>query len=111
MDSIKRKNENLSKLLDSPGASKPKKTFNQCDSINLLERGLIPLQTNFKEYNKYDNNLLSCMALHIKHLHSTISCKQGFHTLLQYAPSFAINTRESWKSLTQWSTYYLYKQR
>lgn len=108
MDSIKKKNGNLSKLLNNPEASKPKKT---CDSINLLERGLIPLQTNFKEYNKYDNNLLSCMALDIKHLHSTISCKQGFHTLLQYAPSFAINTRESWKSLTQWSTYYLYKQR
>ena len=108
MDGIKKKNENLSKLSNSPEASKPKKIY---DSINFLERGLIPLQTNFREYNKYDTNLLSCMALDIKHLHSTISYKQGFHTLLQYAPSFAINTRESWTSLTQWSTYYLYKQR
>ena len=103
VDSIKGKNENLPKELNGPEVSISNKTY---DSIKLLELGLMQLQLNLEDYEKYDVNLLSSMALDIEHLHSTVNYKQCFQTMLQYARSFTSSIKESLKSLTQWSTYY-----
>ena len=103
VDSIKEENENLPKVLNGPEGSISNKTY---DSIKLLEWGLIQLQSNLEDYEKYDVNLLSSMALDIDHLHSTVNYKQAFQTMLQYGRSFASSIKESLKSLTHWSTYY-----
>ena len=51
------------------------------DSVKLLEWGLMRLQSNLEDYEKYDVNLLSSMTLDIKHLPSTVNYKQGFQTI------------------------------
>ena len=76
------------------------------DSIKLLEWGLMQLQSNFEYYEKYDVNLLSSMTLYIESFNSTVNYKQDFQTVLKYTRSFVSRTKESLKSLTQWSTYY-----
>ena len=103
MESIIEKNENLPKIINGPEGSISNKSY---DSIKLLEWGLMQLQPNLEDYEKYGVNLRSSVKLDIEHLHSTINYKQGFQTMVQYARSFASSIIESLKSLTQWSTYY-----
>ena len=88
-------------MLNGPESSISNKTY---DSTKLLEWGLMQLQSNLKDHEKYDFSLLSSMALNIEHLHSAVDYKQGFQTVLQYARSFESSVKESVKSLTQWST-------
>ena len=76
------------------------------DSIKLLEWGLMQLQSNFEYYEKYDVNLLSSMTSYIESFNSTVNYKQDFQTVLKYTRSFVSRTKESLKSLTQWSAYY-----
>ena len=64
------------------------------------------LQSNLEDYERYDVNLLSFMALDIENLHSRVNFKQGFQTMLQCPRSFASSINENLKYLTQWSTYY-----
>ena len=55
--------------------------------------GLMQLQSNLDDYEKYDVNLLSSVTF--EHLHSTVNYKHGFQTMLQYARSFASNIKEA----------------
>ena len=44
--------------------------------------GLMQLQSNLEDYEKYDVNLLNSMTLDIEYLHSTVNYKQDFQTML-----------------------------
>ena len=59
------------------------------------------LQSNLEDYERYDVNLLSFMALDIENLHSRVNFKQGFQTMLQCPRSFASSINENLKYLTQ----------
>ena len=55
MDNIKEKNRKFTKNLNGPEGSISNKTY---DSIKLLEWGLMQLQSDLEDYEKYDVNIL-----------------------------------------------------
>ena len=76
------------------------------ESVFMLETGLKQLKENLDWFGYKNVNLLSCMALDIEHLHSTVNYKHGMQTMLQYAISFTSSIEECVKSLRRWSAYY-----
>ena len=75
-------------------------------SINMLLWGLKKLKENCESFSYNEVNLLSCMALSVKNLHSAVNRKQGTQTLVSYAQNFATTIKESIKAVTKWSVHY-----
>ena len=64
------------------------------------------LKKNLDELGYDATNLLSCMTLDVKNLHSVVHHKSEVSTALQYAGNFGSTAKESLKRTTVWSAYY-----
>ena len=101
--SIRELNICVPSSLNGPEGSVAAKTV---DSVKLLKWGLECLKQNLDPLGFEDTNLLSCMTLDIRNLHSVVHHKTQVSTAFRCARDFGSTTKEGLKRTTSWSAYY-----
>ena len=91
------------KNLNGPQGNVAAKTI---ESVKMLKDGVEQLKDTLARHSYKHANLLSCMTMDIKNMHSIVHHKSPLCTALEYARNFGNAVKEGLKRTTSWAAHY-----